>query len=313
MAQRVESIIYGVDAAKRTLDINCRAEQRVDRIDNDAPTIKRWIATLPPNAVLGVEATNTFHLTVVELAHAAGLVVYVIDGYRLSKYRESIGGRAKTDPGDARLIARYVARERDQLRVFQPLPPRQRRLWRLLRRRAKVVEARKSLLQSLSDLGELKSSVRATAHQLQHLVALLEKRIRQLLGELGWAEDWQRVQQLFGVGELTAAALTAAFHRGEFASADAYVAFLGLDVRVRDSGKFKGKRKLTKQGDGECRRLLYNAAQAAARGDHLRPYYQRLLSRGFTRIQALVAVMRKLARIAFALLRDQSDYQPQPA
>ena len=38
---------------------------------------------------------------------------------------------------------------------------------------------------------------------------------------------------------------------------------MGLDVRVRDSGTFRGRRKLTKKGDPEVRRLLYNAAMAA--------------------------------------------------
>ena len=37
------------------------------------------------------------------------------------------------------------------------------------------------------------------------------------------------------------------------------------------------------------------------------------MARGLSRIQALVALGRKLARIAFALLKNQSDYQPKVA
>jgi len=38
-------------------------------------------------------------------------------------------------------------------------------------------------------------------------------------------------------------------HCGDFAHHDAFVAFLGIDVRTKDSGKHKGRRKLTKHGD----------------------------------------------------------------
>ena len=46
-----------------------------------------------------------------------------------------------------------------------------------------------------------------------------------------------------GIGPINAAALVAIFHRGVFSKSDAFIAFMGLDVRVRESGYFKGKRK----------------------------------------------------------------------
>jgi transposase len=104
-----------------------------------------------------------------------------------------------------------------------------------------------------------------------------------------------------------------AFHRGQFRSSDAFVAFLGLDVRVRDSGRSVGKRKLTKQGSSELRRLLYTAAMAAKRSRTWEPFYQRCLDRGFKTTQALVALARKLVRVAFALMKNQSQYEPKIA
>ncbi|OOG21029.1 IS110 family transposase, partial [Thioalkalivibrio denitrificans] len=41
-----------------------------------------------------------------------------------------------------------------------------------------------------------------------------------------------------------------------------------------------------------------------------RDFYLRHQQRGLSKIQALVALARKLARVAFALLRNQSQYQP---
>ncbi len=40
-----------------------------------------------------------------------------------------------------------------------------------------------------------------------------------------------------GIGLLNGARLLTSFQRGEFRNADAFIAFLGLDLRISDSGK----------------------------------------------------------------------------
>ena len=93
-----------------------------------------------------------------------------------------------------------------------------------------------------------------------------------------------------------------------FKSRDAFIAFIGMDVRVRDSGKFRGQRKLTKKGDSEIRRLLYCAAMAAARTALFKPQYRLLRARGLSSTASYVVIARKLARLAFALLRRQAQF-----
>ena len=245
-----------------------------------------------------------------EQAHRGGHTGYVLDGYRLNRYRQSLGGRAKTDACDARLLQRYLAHERAALRPWSPPPGGYLIVQRLLHRRAVLVQARVALVQSLRELPGLGASVRAVTRQLTRLDALIQQRLRQAVQAAGWAGDVRRCQALEGVGPITAAALTMAFHRGAFAHSDAFVAFLGLDVRVRDSGQYRGRRRLTKQGDPELRRLLYLAAMQASRSPTWQGHSQRHLARGRSKIQALVILARKLARVAFALLKNQSQYQP---
>ncbi|WP_180700271.1 transposase, partial [Pseudomonas crudilactis] len=76
------------------------------------------------------------------------------------------------------------------------------------------------------------------------------------------------------------------------------------------SGKKKGRRCLTKRGDSEARRLLHNAAMAASRTSAWKGFYEALRERGLSTTQALVALARKLARVVFALLKNQSEYSP---
>lgn len=310
MAMPVEPQLIGVDVAKAELVIRQSWSSNLVKLSNTRKAVDSYLKALPAPVSLAVEATNSFHELLVERAHALGHTVYVIDGLRLKRYRESIGGRAKTDASDAALLLRYLTHEREDLRPWSPPPPGYDTVQRLLRRRAVLVQAQTTLRQSMQCLPELKTSTRAMLAKMAQVQHLIEKRVQQALLRQGWKADARRCQGIEGVGPVTSAALTLIFHRGAFKSADAYIAFIGMDVRVRESGTFSGRRKLTKKGDPELRRLLYMAAMTACRSPTWKPFYERALARGLTPIQALVALGRKLARIAFALLKNQSVYQP---
>ena len=64
---------------------------------------------------------------------------------------------------------------------------------------------------------------------------------------------------------------------------------------------------------GGHRRLLFLAAMQAARQPAWYGFYQHCLDRGLSKIQALVALARKLARVAFAILKNNTTYVPRIA
>ena len=312
MTSQTESPCFGIDVSKRWLDIAEHGRSPVLRIDNTAAAIRGWLRTLPPGALrFACESTGTYHRLLVRLLIGAGHQVYLIDGYTLSRYRDTLGQRAKTDRHDAGLIARYLAHEGARLRAFS-LPPRAvTELRALLRRRATLVRGLGRIRQSMEELPGFAREVRAVTERIQALIKRLEQRIAALIGASGWSDPYRRILKVEGIGALTAAGLCATFHRARFSGGDAFIAFLGLDVTVRQSGTQRGRGVLSKKGDAEMRRLLYNAAMAASRSSTWQPFYQRLLQRGFSRTQALVALARKLARIAFSLMKNASDYLPQ--
>ena len=315
MAKQFEPITIGVDTSKATLDIFRSDTETTRSIVNAPDAIDAFIRTLPQGALIAIEATNRFHETFVATALEHELVVYVIDAFRLSHYRSAVGVRAKTDLGDAVLLARYLAAERHNLRPFMPQKPEEKQIWKLLMRRAKIVGLRTTTKQTLEDLGVKVAEAATVLKELDRLIKALEREAFKLAKSLGWGADIKRVQTLPGVGPLTALGLVMAFRRHPFRSADAFVAFMGLDVRVRDSGKFKNKRKLTKMGAPELRRLLFLAGRAARRCAHTTfgEYFERQTANGKSKTAADIAVGRKIARIAFALLKKETQYRPKIA
>ena len=158
-----------------------------------------------------------------------------------------------------------MSNEGAQVRRWSPLGAQEQRVWQLLKRRATLVGSRTQVRQGLSDMDCEHEEIGALPKQFDRTIPHLERAMRGLVKNLGWRHWVVRCQAIPGVGPLTAVAMVATFHRGEFQSVDAFIAFMGLDVRVRDSGKFKGRRKLTKKGDSELRRLLYNMRRSQFR------------------------------------------------
>ncbi len=316
MAKRVEEIILGIDVGKDTLEVFATGAEGSERVANDEAAIRAYLGRFGVPLVLAVEATSDYHEEVVDVGLELGCEVYVVNGYRLSRYRDAVGRRAKTDRIDAQLIHRYLLSERSSLRPVTAIPRGERQLWRLLKRRAKVVKLRTQLRESfkgLADCNQLREFLRRALEELEQLSKELAEQAQCLARALGWRDALARLRSVPGIGSLSALALQVMYRRGAFTGADPFIAFLGLDVRVRDSGSYRGQRKLTKKGDPEVRRLLFNAARSAAQHDasfaSLKAAYQ---ARGLSEIQVSVILARKLARIGFALLRDGTRYA-QPA
>jgi len=310
MANQMSWVTSGVDVSLKTLDIHCTESDKSIKIGNDSESIGEYLNKQAPTQ-FAVEPTNQYHVLFVSMAIEAGHEIYLVDALRVSRYRESIGVRVKTDASDAKVLSRYMQREGQDLRRFR-LPERgQEQLMTLLRRRALVAKHKTALQLGLRTMpGVLGRSSRALFKQLDRLMERIDELMQQLLDELGYRQDYDRVKNIPGIGPLNAIALVSIYRQHEFTSANQFVAFMGMDIRLRDSGKYKGMSKLTKKGPSEIRRLIYLGAQAASRNAWMKPLYERYVTAGRSKIAAACIVARKLLRIAFSLLKNQSQFDP---
>ncbi len=202
MSKRVKEVTLGFDVSKRYLEISNGDREAIDVVDNNREGIERCLDQFVGPVAIAVEATNTYHELLVELALTRGFTVYLIDGYRLEKYREAVAVRAKTDPNDAQLIRRYLVSERAYLRAVNPANPQERQLWRLIKRRAKLVKLRTQMKLSLSDVGlEMVESTDALT-SLTRLIDRLTREAYRIAKVLGWGESLSRLRTIPGVGKL---------------------------------------------------------------------------------------------------------------
>jgi transposase len=91
----------------------------------------------------------------------------------------------------------------------------------------------------------------------------------------------------------------------EYASGGAYVKALGLNLKERSSGRYKGQLKITKRGSARARRWLYLAALRLVSREGVSGWYARKVARdGGQRKRAVVGIMRKVALGIYRCVRD---------
>jgi len=290
--------LYGVDVAKREIVV-C-GPSGLERVENAPGPLSAWVAGLPAGSELLLEPTGRHHRPLERLALSSGIVVRRADPCAVAAYRRALSPRAKTDPGDARLLRRMLLAEREGLRRACEGDAAGQALRDLVALRERLVAQRTALRQAADGRGWLPPSLEGA---LEGLDAAIRELDEEAARQARAFPLYGRLLGVDGVGPATAAALVSLLAGRDFRSADAFVAYLGLDLRVCESGAFRGRRRLSKRGPGFARRLLFCAGAALSRMAAWRPLFERQAAKGLSRTEAVVVAARKLARVAWAVAK----------
>ena len=279
---------------------------------NQRAALLALLKELPAGSRIGMESTGSYHESLAELAHKLGFVVYVLNPKDTRHYAKAMGLRGKTDRVDAELIARLIAHEHAKLHPWIPPTAEQRQIERLLKRRAKVSRIRAALTQSFKGVKGFAADVNALRERLDKLLARIDAKVKTLIeASTERKQDYARLRTIGGVGAVVGSSVLNTLERVPFKSADAFVAFTGLDPRPDESGHHHGRRRLSKRGPSELRRLLYLAAMAAAKTKIWKPLYQHYRARGLSTTAALVVLARRIARTAWSIYTHKTAFDPQ--
>ncbi len=144
---------------------------------------------------------------------------------------------------------------------------------------------------------------------------VLDERVKELDREIAVIAanepNAQSLQQLRGVGPMIATALVVAI-----GDARQFAASLGLTPRQHSSGGKDRLLGISKRGDAYLRTLVHGARSALrtanSKDDRLSQWVVRLAERSHANVAA-IALANKTARMAWAMLRNGTDYQPERA
>jgi transposase len=299
----------GIDVSKSRLDVHLRPSGRAFAVPRDGPGLERLAAELRAlaPALVVLEATGGFEVTVAAALAGAGLPLAVVNPRQIRDFARATGRLAKTDRLDAEVIALFAERVRPQAR---PLPePERSHFAELVGRRRQIIE-----MIGMETNRRRQAADKQLARRLDRHVAFLEKELADVDRDIGqaiqsspaWREAEALLKSVSGIGDVTARTLLAELPELGTLGRHQLAALVGIATINRDSGLMRGRRAI-----GGVRNVLYMAAVTAIRRrSPFRAFYDRLTARGRPKKVALVAVMRKLLVTLNAIVRDRTPWRP---
>ena len=302
----------GIDVSKDWLDVHVAPAGDDWRVSRDAAGLDELVARLCELTLdcIGVEATGGYETVVAATLGATGLPVAVLNPAQVRHFAHALGKRAKTDPIDAAVIARFIKATTPAIR---PLPDEETRMLADL-----VARRRQIIAMIVAERLRLKrASAKRLIKSITRLLVALEKELSDLESGIDEAIKasplWKAKEDLLvsipSIGPATARTLIAELP--ELGSLDRrqIAALVGLAPWTRQSGKWKGK-SIISGGRTSVRSALYMAALVASRYNPvLKDVYQRLLAAGKAKKVALIAIARKLLIACNAIIRSQKTWQ----
>lgn len=228
-------------------------------------------------------------------------------------------GGPKTDAADAVALAEY-SRRMEFVAWVRPSQAAME-LRAISRHIATLTEDHARLKNRLHAAQSSAATPRCVLDDLRRSMAAIEKRLLRLRREAmaaigkdaGLQRKFKHLTGITGIGEVSAVQLL-----GELAGLDPemtvrqWVAFSGLDPVHQVSGTSVHKpSRISRRGNRHLRRALYMPALSASRFDpHMKAFYNQLLVRHKTKLQAITAVARKLLHAIFGIFKTGTPYNP---
>ena len=314
--------IIGFDVSKDTLD--CCLLKSSAKTDDVLPHIKQengikgfeqirqWIKQHKIRKVaIVMEATGIYYEAAANY-FAQYYTVYVVNPLKIKKHAEKVFSRTKTDKADAALIADYGKRFLDVLISYRQPEKVEYRLGKLnglcVQLRAEISRHKNQIHASSDDfiiqihqtvIEELTKQL-ASAHQEIQTISQENERINQ---------HCKRLQTIPCINQQTALWILQNLLGKDFKTANKFIAYAGLSPEIKQSGSsVKGKEKLTRLGNKRLKSALFMPALSAMRSNYFKPFVTRLKANGKRPKVIVVALMRKLLKLAYYIYKTKKPF-----
>lgn len=313
-------IPLGIDISKDSFHVALlkgEKHSKYQQFSNNAEgfaQLSQWLERQGVERVHGcLEATSIYGHALAMYLHQRGHRVSIVNPMRIKGYAKSQLVRTKSDRADAKLIAQFC-------RDLKPA------CWQPSEAEVMTLQAYTRRLDALEQmLTQEKNRLKITPDELkvdiEEHIAFLKEQVnsvkKRLLEHIQAHDSLQNHHTLLttivGVGDSTAARVLAeigSIHH--FDSARQLAAFAGVTPQEHESGtSVRGKTRLCKIGNRRLRKALYfPALHLIRRCPQMQPFCDRLLSAGKPKMQVVGAVMHKLIRIIYGILKSGQPFDP---
>jgi Transposase and inactivated derivatives len=266
-----------------------------------------------------IEATGVYHERFALQLQKSGFCVSVVLPNKAKKYMESIGIKTKNDRIDAAGLARMGCEQR--LKPWTPLSPFYQRLRTYTRLHEDIQQKKTDTNNQLHALKHSAVEMKEAIKILEHLLSVLDKelsKIKHLIEEhVNRSEQVKRriekVCSIKGLALLSVATVVAETNGFElFENIPQLISYAGYDVVEDQSGKRKGKTKISKKGNSHIRRILHMPAlnMITYQVGTMPALFERTLDKSGIKMKSYVAIQKKLLILIYTLWKKNETFDP---
>ena len=314
----------GIDVSKDDFVVAYRIENQTintKAYENNKKGIKTFLKTINDGCWCIMEATGVYHLSLAMAISKKDINVSVVNPLQIKRFAQTKLSRTKTDKADAILIAEYGYRMKPKLYTvpeeFVQELKQLRSLVRMLKRNNRALLNQMHVLQrrdntSKSALKICKSAIKFNNKEIIKIEAEME-----LIVKIHCKEIYNQLCSIPGISKITATELIVVSNAFKnFNTAKEFACFIGISPCINESGSsVRGYRGISRIGDAHTRSTLYMCSMMAkVCNKGCKETFDRLVDRGKPKKLALIAVMNKLIKQAFAIVKSgnmyNENYQP---
>jgi transposase len=327
----METVYFlGIDVSKKKLDTALTLDgvnMHENQIENNPAAIKSFIQLLRKEfnfplsqLVVCMEHTGIYCQPFLDFAVSKKVNVCLEPALQIKQSQGMT--RGKNDQVDAKRIAAYAFKNRQELKFWKPQRLALQKLKTLLVIRERLIRMRVQLEVPINETEEfLETSLRRMARSqcnktLKAVISDIAKVDRQM--DLIIKEDTKLSEQMKwatsvpGVGKITAAnVIVDSGELERIPEVKKFACYAGIaPFEHRSGSSIRGKTRVSKMANMTIKRLLHLAAMSAIQCcEELKVYYHRKIAEGKNKMSALNAVRNKLISRIYACLKGQRIYQ----
>jgi len=315
-------LVIGADVSKKKLNISeyDGKNHKLKVTLNKSSDIERFLKKYDKSKkdlLFVMEATGIYHLQLANILYERGFLVSVVNPLIIKRYAEMKMLRAKTDKVDAKVIAQY-GYEQD-VKLFQPRSKKRQRIIKILKAIEDLTVSKNSYLNRLEALDKDPLKERSVEECFNKLISELNISIKRLEKELKnlinkhYLNEYSRLLSISGVGPKTAIIIIAFFGRFEdFKNSKQVVSYIGTNPSPKESGSsLRGRGRISQKGNSYLRKQLFMTSLSAMQHNNAcKNMYERLSLKGKEHKVLRVAVLNKLVRQIFVVLKYDREYDP---
>ncbi|HEZ6063797.1 TPA: IS110-like element ISNgo3 family transposase, partial [Neisseria meningitidis] len=259
-------------------------------------------------AYIGMEATGIYYEKAADML-SSYYTVYVINPLKIKDYGKSRFNRTKTDKADSNLIADYIKRHQDTLIPYQI--PKNKALQKLINLKNQLQQHQKQIKNRLHSTEEdfIRNIHQDLIDTIQDKMEQVKIAISEQIKKQTDNNHYRNLQTIPSIGKDTASVLYAQLTEKHFKTANQFVSYAGLSPAIIQSGtSVRGRGRLSRYGNRRLKSTLYMPALCAYRFNAFPKLINNLKKAGKPKMVIIVAIMRKLAKLAYYIVKTGQPY-----